>query len=167
MAVAPGLAHLNVIKILYQDKFLAPRQLTSRHCASGRFPNLYQRRICASAQICTATLTMLNKVCTMTAKTRAIPSLHRDYFLAKAPVPIAIGRWPVLASGSATSPYCRAVICKVLNPRQFERDDNHPTYNSIRVRISINVSGLQRASKSLAAATATAYAAAKHMLFAN
>ena len=42
----------------------------------------------------------------MTAKTRAIPSLHRDYFLAKVP-----GRWPMLASGNTTSLYCRAVRC--------------------------------------------------------
>ena len=40
----------------------------------------------------------------MTAKTRAIPSLHRDSFLAKVP-----GLGPVLASGNTTSPYCRAV----------------------------------------------------------
>jgi hypothetical protein len=40
-----------------------------------QFPATYQPR--------TATLVMLNKICTRTAKTRAIPSLHRDYFLAK------------------------------------------------------------------------------------
>ena len=96
---------LHAIKILYQDYFLASIKLASRHCASGRFPNLYQRQICASAQICTATLIMLNKVCTWTAKTRAIPSLHRDSFSAKVPGPC-----PVLASGNATSPYCRAVV---------------------------------------------------------
>ena len=42
---------------------------------------------------------------TMTAKTRTIPSLHRDSFAAKVP-----GPYPVLASGNTTSPYCRAVI---------------------------------------------------------
>jgi len=36
-------------------------------------------------QLCTATLVMLNLFCTWTAKTRAIPSLHRDSFLAKVP----------------------------------------------------------------------------------
>jgi hypothetical protein len=51
-----------------------------------------------------ATRVMLNKICTWTAKTRAIPSLHRDSFLAKVPGPC-----PVLASGNTTSPYCRAV----------------------------------------------------------
>jgi hypothetical protein len=30
---------------------------------------------------------MLNLICTMMAKTRAIPSLHRDSFLAKVPGP--------------------------------------------------------------------------------
>jgi hypothetical protein len=59
---------------------------------------------------------MLKIICTMTAKTRAIPSLpagrqglHRD-------IPIAIGilakenrTWPDASSGNTTSPYCRAV----------------------------------------------------------
>ena len=49
---------------------------------------------------------MLNKTCTRTAKTRAIPSLHRDSFLAKVP-----GHNPDAASGNTTSPYCRAVMC--------------------------------------------------------
>jgi hypothetical protein len=50
---------------------------------------------------------MLNKIYTRTAKTRAIPSLHRDSFLAKVPGPC-----PVLASGNTTSLYCRAVSNK-------------------------------------------------------
>jgi hypothetical protein len=45
-----------------------------------------------------------NKICTMTAKTRAIPSLHRDSFLAKVP-----GLCPVLASGNGYSLNRRAV----------------------------------------------------------
>ena len=44
------------------------------------------------------------KVCTMTGKKRAIPSLHRDSFLAK-----VTGLCPDAASGNATSLYCRAV----------------------------------------------------------
>ena len=58
-------------------------------------------------QLCTATRVKLNQLCTWTAKTRAIPSLHRDSFLAKVP-----GLCPVLASGNTTSLYCRAVSCK-------------------------------------------------------
>ena len=54
--------------------------------------------------LCTATLVMLNQLCTWTAKTRAIPSLHCDSFLAKVPE-----LCPVLSSGNATSLYCRAV----------------------------------------------------------
>jgi hypothetical protein len=38
------------------------------------------------------------------SKKCAIPSLHRDSFLAKVP-----GLCPVLSSGNTTSPYCRAV----------------------------------------------------------
>ena len=34
---------------------------------------------------------MLNKICTWMAKTRAIPSLHRDSFLAKVPAPSTRG----------------------------------------------------------------------------
>jgi hypothetical protein len=41
------------------------------------------------------------------AKTRAIPSLHRDSFLAKVP-----GLDSVLSSGNTTSLYCRAVMLK-------------------------------------------------------
>jgi hypothetical protein len=54
---------------------------------------------------CTATLEMLNQPCTRTAKTHAIPSLHRDSFLAKVPGPC-----PDTASGNTISPYCRAVM---------------------------------------------------------
>jgi hypothetical protein len=41
----------------------------------------------------------------MTAKTHAIPSLHRDCFLPKVP-----GLCPDAASGNTTSLYCRAVM---------------------------------------------------------
>ena len=53
---------------------------------------------------CTATAPERNKICTRTAKTRAIPSLYRENFLAKVP-----GHYTVLSSGNTTSPYCRAV----------------------------------------------------------
>jgi len=105
MVVAPGHAHLHAIEILYLDKFLAPRQIVPRHCASAHRPTYPNRdSFSVTYQTCTATLVRLNKICTWTAKTRAIPSLHRDSFTAKVP-----GRNPVLASGNTTSPYCRAV----------------------------------------------------------
>jgi hypothetical protein len=78
---------------------LIPR---SRQCSFKSF--VYQDSFSATYQNCTATLVMLNQICTWTAKTRAIPSLHRDSFSAKVP-----GLCPVLASGNATSLYCRAV----------------------------------------------------------
>jgi hypothetical protein len=53
----------------------------------------------------------------MTAKTRAIPSLHRDSLLAKVPGPDSYRDCPVLSSGNTTSPYCRAVSCKYLHMR--------------------------------------------------
>jgi hypothetical protein len=104
-ASKPGYAPLHVIKILYNNYFLASIKLSSRHCASAHLQTFCKRdNLSVTYQNCTATLVMLNKICTMTAKTRAIPSLHHDHFSAKAP-----GQWPVLTSGNATSPYCRAV----------------------------------------------------------
>jgi hypothetical protein len=105
MAVAPGHAHLPAIEILHLDKFLASRQLLTRYCASAHLPASCNRdNLPATYQICTATRVMLNQLCTLTAKIRAIPSLHRDSFLAKVP-----GLWSVPASGNTTSLYCRAV----------------------------------------------------------
>jgi hypothetical protein len=96
MVVAPGHAHLPAIKILHHDKILAPRQFVPRHCASANLPDSSNRdNFPATYQICTATHVMLNQLCTLTAKTHAIPSLHRDSFAAKVP-----GLCPVLASGN-------------------------------------------------------------------
>ena len=107
----PGHAPLHAIKILYQDKFLAPRQFLPRHCASAHLQTCcYRDNLSATYQLCTATRVMLNQLCTWTAKTRAIPSLHRDNFPAKEP-----RLCPVLASGNTTSLYCRAVNCKALS----------------------------------------------------
>jgi hypothetical protein len=106
MCAKPGHAHLHAIKILHQDKFLAPRQFVPRHCTSAHLPAFcYRDNLPATYQLCTATLVMLNRHPAMTAKTRAIPSLHRDNFSAKVP-----GLCPVLASGNTTSLYCRAVV---------------------------------------------------------
>jgi len=46
----------------------------------------------------------------VTAKTRAIPGLHREKFLAKVP-----GRCPDAAPGTAYELYRRAVIANVIN----------------------------------------------------
>jgi len=96
IGVKPGYAHLQTIKFLHQDKFLAPRQLVPRHCTSDHLPIFrYRDNLQATYQLCTATLVMLNRICTRTAKTRAIPFLHRDNFSAKVPGPC-----PVLSSGN-------------------------------------------------------------------
>jgi len=104
MRVAPGHAPLHAIKILYQDRFLAPRQLIPpllttfargrRDTAPVLFLSfIYRDHFPAVYLTCTATPPSLryggqsaparNKNCTMTAKTRAIPSLRRDYFPAR------------------------------------------------------------------------------------
>ena len=115
--VAPRHPHLPSIKILYLDKFLASRQLVPLHCSSAHLSTFCNRdNFPATYQNCTATLVMLNKICTRTAKTRAIPSLHRDSFLAKVPGPC-----PVPASGNTTSLYCRAVRLKLLAPCTLEK----------------------------------------------
>jgi hypothetical protein len=73
MAVAPGHAHLPVIKFLHRDKFLAPRQIVPRHCASARHQICNRGQIRGFDQSCTATRVMLNKTCTMTAKSAPYP----------------------------------------------------------------------------------------------
>jgi hypothetical protein len=106
MVVTPGHAHMHAIEILHRDKFLPPRQFVPRHCASALHQLCNRGQIHGSDKNCTAIAPALNKIYTMTAKTRAIPSLHRDNFLAKVP-----GHCPVLSSGNTTSLYCRAVRC--------------------------------------------------------
>ena len=64
------------------DRFVLPAQLVPRHSVNA-------------------------SVCNPTAKTRAIPSLHRDYFSAKAP-----GRLPDASSGNAYFLNRRAVSCQ-------------------------------------------------------
>jgi len=78
MVVAPGHAHLLAIKILYRDKFLASRHPDSyrdvpRHCASATNKNPVPRQFTGSDQTCTATRVMLNKTCTLTAKSAPYP----------------------------------------------------------------------------------------------
>ena len=86
MAVAPRHAQLHTTKILHLDYFLASIKPVPRHCTSVHLPASCNRdSFLATYQTCTATLVMLNKICTWTAKTRAIPFLHRDSFLAKEP----------------------------------------------------------------------------------
>ena len=50
---------------------------------------------------------MPTKLCTWTAKTHAIPSLHRDSLAAKEPELCS-----VLTSGNTNALYCRVVISK-------------------------------------------------------
>jgi len=136
MAVKPGHAHLQAIKSLYQDKFLAPRQFVPRHCASAHLPDFCnQDNLSATYQNCTATRVMLNKFCTWMAKTRTIPSLHRDSFLAKVP-----GPYPVLSSGNTTSPYCRAVMFKPINTTRRENSGlQRPKHNSLKIDINVSL----------------------------
>jgi hypothetical protein len=63
-----------------RDNFV-PRRYASVHLPTFRFRD----RLSAIYQNCTTTCVILNKLCNRTAKTRAIPSLHRDNFLAKVP----------------------------------------------------------------------------------
>jgi len=104
MVLIPGHAHLPAIKILHRDRFLAPRQIVSRHCASARNQLCNRGYIRGSDQTCTATRVMLNKVCTRTAKSAPYPPCTVTAFWLKYLDPARM-----LASGNTTSPYCRAV----------------------------------------------------------
>lgn len=105
MALIPRCALLHALKSLHLDKFLAPKQFVPRHYASAHLSHFCnQDNLLATYQNCIAIAPASDQVCTRTAKTRAIASLHSDSFLAKVP-----GLCPVLASGNITSPYCRAI----------------------------------------------------------
>jgi len=65
---------------------------------------VYLDSILVRMKFCTATLLMLDKNCTWTAKTRAIPSLHRDSFLALPSTRDGVpGQLPDAASGNTPS----------------------------------------------------------------
>ena len=71
------------------------------------------KRNTASYHVCIATLVMLINVSTLTAKTRAIPSLHRDPSLRSGLTAKVPGPCPDAASGNGSALYPPAVISKV------------------------------------------------------
>ena len=89
---------------LHLDYFLPSRQLCAATAALLPFPGfIYLDYFTVVNKNCAAIAPCLHKIFTMTAKTRAIPSLHRVSFAAK------VSRsCPDTASGNTTSPYCRA-----------------------------------------------------------
>jgi hypothetical protein len=104
----PDTRHYTQLRFLQGDSIQVPTNLVPRHCASVHLQTFcYRDNLSATYQLCTATPVMLTNFCTMTAKTRAIPSLHRDRFVTKVPGPC-----PVLSSGNAYLLYCRAVSLK-------------------------------------------------------
>jgi hypothetical protein len=89
MRVKPGYAHLHAIKILHHDKFLVPRQIIPPLLTA------FARGRCDTRNA--------HKNLYLDGKNCAIPSLHRDNFLAKVPGPVAgwaSGNRPPLHSGS-------------------------------------------------------------------
>jgi hypothetical protein len=132
MVLAPGHAHLLAIKIQYTlTVFWLRDSLYPHHSLSSHGAG--------------PTLVMLSQLSTRTAKTRAIPSLHRDNFPAKVP-----GLYPVLSSGnshryilaprysditcrnSTLGPsYCRAVMLKSQRvTRHICKEKKGPNHNS-------------------------------------
>ena len=125
-----------------QDKFVMPLHLDTRSYPQFKFctwtnmwlrPTLhrdtaplpisyngYQDYDSSTYINCTAITPAHNKHYAMTAKTRAIPVLHRDYFPAKIP------RYcPDTSPGNTTSLYCRAVIShswylQIIRDNEFE-----------------------------------------------
>ena len=90
MVHAPGHAHLLAIIIQYTLTVFWLRSALYRDTAPVPATNFVTGdKYAAPIKLCTATAPELNKICTMTAKTRAKPSLHRDSFVA----PLARGTW--------------------------------------------------------------------------
>ncbi len=78
---------------------------------------------------------MLNQICTWTAKTRAVPSLHRDSFLAKVP-----GLCPVLRQVTPTNFIAGPLVQMVVKnwPPAIEiSDDNLTIDNALAHLLSI------------------------------
>ena len=72
----------------------------------------YRDNFTITLKVCTTTRVMLSQLCTWTAKTHAIPSLHRDSLPVKVP-----GSCSALTSGNTNALYCRAVMRNSLNIR--------------------------------------------------
>ena len=107
MVLAPGHAHLHAIKFLHCDSYLAPRQIVPRHCASGHFVTFVTIYSHISLIKIVTRHSYNSHNLYPDGKNHAIPSLHRDSFVAKVP-----GPYPDASSGNTTSPYCRAVTAK-------------------------------------------------------
>jgi hypothetical protein len=97
MRAAPGLVQLHATEILHLDKFLASGQISLPTLLQWQFTSFVHRdNFPVIYQPCTAIAPAPNKTPAMTAKTRAIPSSHRDNLLAKVPGPC-----PDATSGNA------------------------------------------------------------------
>src|SRR4030042_5758007 len=86
----------STIKLQEGDRFLPSSDVctaTLHHCPSTRI--LHKEKSAATYYVCTATRVMLKNFCAITCKNHAIPSLHRDRFLAKVPGPC-----PAASSGN-------------------------------------------------------------------
>jgi hypothetical protein len=139
MAVAPGHAHLPAIKILHLDKFLAPRQLLPRHCASAHLSNFCNRdNFLSTYQLCTTTLVMLNQFCARTAKSAPYS-------------PCAVTIFWLKYQDSARC------LCRVTQPPFIA--------GPLAVRTRVQHRDCQHTSKSFAAHPCNRPVAAKHMLF--
>jgi hypothetical protein len=84
----PGHPHLPTIKTLHQDYFLASGQLFVANAAPvSAFQLCYPDYFVHPSKL-VPRHSVNAPAYAMTAKTRAIPSSHRDYFSAKAPGPV-------------------------------------------------------------------------------
>ena len=73
------------LKFLHLDRFLAPNNLYRDTAPVPATKFVTGDKFVAPIKTCTAIAPAPNKICIMTAKKCAIPSLHRDSFLAKVP----------------------------------------------------------------------------------
>jgi len=117
MVSAPGFPHLHAIKIYYTLTDFLLRDNLYPDTAPVPAPNFVTGdKLAAPIKFVPGSRQHLGKICTWTAKTRAIPYLHRDKFMPKVP-----GHCPDASSGNTTSPYCRAVIRKRLASCTLEK----------------------------------------------
>jgi hypothetical protein len=74
---------------------------------------------------------MLNRICTLTAKTRAIPSLHRDSFLAK-----VSGQVTGVSPPPTLSANTRGPLALIVNVSHILTSSNLTPHFAIQIKIN-------------------------------
>ena len=106
-------------------------------CAIAFDPNFCTVTQKWSQPTCTATAPERNKICTRTAKTRAIPSLHRDNFLAKVPGPARCSR-RVTQPPHIAGPLCLSHLAPATMTNSSGQWPNHNgLFNNFKIKFKL------------------------------